>query len=43
MTRAERVLEGEVLAPETEASRALRERLAFLAWLLYLPFAARFG
>src|SRR5256885_8277290 len=30
----ERVLEGEVLGPETEAERELRERLNFLAWLL---------
>ena len=36
MTRAERVLEGDVLAPETEEQRAVRERLAFLAWLLDL-------
>src|SRR6267143_386393 len=34
MTRAERVLEGEVLAHEGEEQRAVRERLAFLAWLL---------
>ena len=34
MTRAERVLEGEVLAPESDEQRAVRERLAFLAWLL---------
>lgn len=27
-------LEGEVLAPESEAQRAARERLNFLAWLL---------
>ena len=30
----ERVLEGEVLGPESEAERELRERLNFLAWLL---------
>jgi hypothetical protein len=30
----ERVLEGEVLGPETEGERELRERLNFLAWLL---------
>jgi len=36
MTRAERALEGDVLAPETEEQRAVRERLAFLAWLLDL-------
>jgi hypothetical protein len=30
----ERVLEGEVLAPESEEQRATRERLAFIAWLL---------
>jgi hypothetical protein len=30
----ERVLEGEILGPETEAERAGRERLRFLAWLL---------
>jgi hypothetical protein len=30
----ERVLEGEVLGPQTEAERAVRERLAFVAWLL---------
>lgn len=30
----ERVLEGEWLGPQTEAERAVRERLAFLAWLL---------
>ena len=30
----ERVLEGEVLGPENEAERELRERLNFLAWLL---------
>ena len=34
MTRAERVLEGEVLAPESDEQRAVRERLKFLAWLL---------
>src|SRR5438067_8358669 len=34
MTRGERVLEGEVLAPESDEQRAVRERLAFLAWLL---------
>ena len=34
MTRAERVLEGELLAPESDESRAVRERLKFLAWLL---------
>jgi hypothetical protein len=31
---AERVLEGEVLGPETREERETRERLAFLAWLL---------
>jgi hypothetical protein len=31
---AERVLEGEVLGPETEAERQARERLRLLAWLL---------
>ena len=31
---ARRVLEGEVLGPETEEERAARERLRFLAWLL---------
>ena len=31
---AERVLEGEVLGPETPHEREVRERLAFLAWLL---------
>ena len=31
---ADRVLEGEVLGPETEAEREIRERLNFLAWLL---------
>src|SRR5258708_15237272 len=31
---AARVLEGEVLAPETEADREARRRLNFLAWLL---------
>ena len=31
---ADRVLEGEVLAPETEEQRERRERLNFLAWLL---------
>src|SRR5439155_22097650 len=30
----ERVLEGEVLGPESEAERELRARLNFLAWLL---------
>jgi uncharacterized protein DUF4112 len=30
----ERVLEGEVLAPESEEQRQTRERLAFIAWLL---------
>jgi hypothetical protein len=30
----ERVLEGEVLGPETQTERELRERLNFLAWLL---------
>jgi hypothetical protein len=30
----DRVLEGEVLPPESEAERGLRERLNFLAWLL---------
>lgn len=34
MTRAERVLEGEVRAPESDEQRAVRERLKFLAWLL---------
>ena len=34
LSDAERPLEGEVLGPETEAERAVRERLAFLAWLL---------
>ncbi len=32
--RTERVLEGEVLGPATEAERQARERLRFLAWLL---------
>ncbi len=32
--RADRVLEGEVLAPESEEQRLTRERLNFLAWLL---------
>lgn len=31
---SERVLEGEVLAPESEEQRRARERLAFIAWLL---------
>src|SRR5712671_1601209 len=31
---ADRVLEGEVLGPETEAEREVRARLNFLAWLL---------
>ena len=31
---ADRVLEGEVLPPETEADREARQRLNFLAWLL---------
>ena len=31
---ADRVLEGGVLAPETEEQRLVRERLNFLAWLL---------
>ena len=31
---ADRVLEGEVLPPESEAERELRQRLNFLAWLL---------
>ena len=31
---SERVLEGELLAPESEAQRRARERLAFIAWLL---------
>jgi len=31
---AERVLEGEVLGPETAEERRARDRLAFLAWLL---------
>jgi uncharacterized protein DUF4112 len=30
----DRVLEGEVLGPETEAEREVRARLNFLAWLL---------
>jgi hypothetical protein len=30
----DRVLEGEVLPPESDAERELRERLNFLAWLL---------
>jgi hypothetical protein len=30
----ERVLEGEVLGPETDAEREVRARLNFLAWLL---------
>lgn len=34
MKRAERVLEGEVLAAESDEQRAVRERLKFLAWLL---------
>ena len=34
MRPAERVLEGEVLAPESDEQRAVRERLKFLAWLL---------
>ena len=34
MTAGERVLEGEVLPPESEDSRATRERLRFVAWLL---------
>jgi hypothetical protein len=34
MTRGERVLEGELLAPESDEQRAVRERLKFLAWLL---------
>ena len=34
VTRSERVLEGEVLAPESDEQRAVRERLKFLAWLL---------
>jgi uncharacterized protein DUF4112 len=34
MRRAERVLEGELLAPESDQQRAVRERLKFLAWLL---------
>ena len=34
MDRAERVLEGELLAPESDEQRAVRERLKFLAWLL---------
>jgi len=33
-TSRERVLEGEVLAPETPEQRRARERLAFIAWLL---------
>ena len=31
---SERVLEGEVLGPETQDERETRERLQFLAWLL---------
>ncbi|HYR33299.1 MAG TPA: DUF4112 domain-containing protein [Burkholderiales bacterium] len=31
---ADRVLEGEVLPPESETERELRQRLNFLAWLL---------
>src|SRR3982751_670762 len=31
---SERVLEGELLAPESEEQRRARERLAFIAWLL---------
>ena len=31
---ADRVLEGEVLGPDTEAEREVRARLNFLAWLL---------
>ncbi|HEY5896380.1 MAG TPA: DUF4112 domain-containing protein [Burkholderiales bacterium] len=34
MSEPERVLEGEVLGPETQAERQVRERLAFIAWLL---------
>jgi hypothetical protein len=34
MTRGERALEGELLAPESDEQRAVRERLKFLAWLL---------
>ncbi len=34
MARGERVLEGELLAPESDEQRAVRERLKFLAWLL---------
>ena len=30
----ERVLEGEVLGPQSEAEREVRARLNFLAWLL---------
>jgi hypothetical protein len=30
----ERVLEGELLAPESDEQRRTRERLAFIAWLL---------
>lgn len=31
---ADRILEGEVLPPESDGERERRERLAFLAWLL---------
>jgi len=34
MATGERALEGEVLPPESEEMRALRERLRFIAWLL---------
>jgi hypothetical protein len=34
VSERERILEGEVLGPETEAERQVRERLAFIAWLL---------
>src|SRR5881227_941271 len=33
-TSRERVLEGELLAPESDEQRRARERLAHLAWLL---------
>jgi hypothetical protein len=33
-TSRERVLEGELLAPESDEQRRARERLAFIAWLL---------
>jgi hypothetical protein len=34
IARVERVLEGEVLGPETREEHEVRARLAFLAWLL---------